>query len=90
MQGKGLLMMNPITLRAHFDGEQICLDEPFELEPDTKLIVTVLPKDQADDEHEAWLFLSVQSLAAAYAEEEDEAEYSLSLIKEPNPDYARG
>jgi hypothetical protein len=80
--------MNPITLRAHFDGEQICLDEPFELEPDTKLIVTILPKKQIDDEGEAWLFLSVHTLAAVYAE--DEAEYSLELIKEPNLDYARG
>lgn len=38
--------MNAITLPAHFDGSQIQLDEPFEMEPDTKLIVTVLPKQQ--------------------------------------------
>jgi hypothetical protein len=79
--------MNTITLRAHFDGEQICLDEPFELEPDTKLIVTVLPKEQPDDEREAWLLLSAKGLEAAHAE--NEKEYPLNLIKELNPDYAR-
>lgn len=79
--------MNTITLRGHFDGEKILLDEPFELEPDTKLIITVLPKQQADDEHEAWLYLSKSGLAKAYAE--NEPEYSLDLIKEPNPEYGR-
>ena len=29
-----------ISLPAHFDGNKICLDETFDLEPDTKLIVT--------------------------------------------------
>ncbi len=28
--------MNIPTLRAHFDGRQIVLDEPFELEPEHK------------------------------------------------------
>jgi hypothetical protein len=31
--------MNTITLPAHFDGQQIQLDEPFELKPNTKLIL---------------------------------------------------
>ncbi len=39
--------MEIISVSAHFDGERIRLDEPIELEPDTKLIVTVLPKDTA-------------------------------------------
>jgi len=77
--------MNTITLRAHFDGEQICLDEPFQLEPDTQLIITVLPKVQPDDEYEAWLLLSGKGLEAAYGE--NEVEYSLNLIRESNPDY---
>ena len=36
--------MESVILRAHFDVKQIRLDDPFELEPDTELIVTVLPK----------------------------------------------
>ena len=35
--------MPMIAVPAHFDGERICLDEPFELEPNAKLIVTILP-----------------------------------------------
>ena len=77
--------MNVITLRAHFDGDRILLDEPFELEPDAKLIVTVLPKQQPDAEREAWLLVSKNGLAAAYGE--DEAEYPPHLIKEIYPDY---
>lgn len=30
--------MKTINLKAHFDGEKILLDEPFDIEPDTKLI----------------------------------------------------
>ena len=77
-----------IALPAHFDGKQIHLDEPFELEPNTKLIVTFLPKEslmQADKEHEAWLFLSKKKLEEAYSEKEPE--YSASLLKKVNPDY---
>jgi hypothetical protein len=36
--------MNTISMPAHFNGECILLDEPFELEPNTKLIVPILPK----------------------------------------------
>ena len=66
------------TILAHFDGEHILLDEPVELEPNTKLLVTVLPKDV---EREAWLNLSSTRLETAY--DNDEEEYSLDLIKEP-------
>jgi len=67
------------TIPAHFDGQHILLDEAVELEPDTKLLVTVLPKDADVD---AWRALSAKRLAEAYAEEEEE--YPLDLIKEPN------
>jgi hypothetical protein len=80
--------MKVITLQAHFDGERICLDEPFELEPNTKLIVTVLLGEHPDDEREAWLLLSKKGLEAAYGV--DEVEYPLSLVKESNPDYEGG
>ena len=74
-----------IALLAHFDGERICLDEPFDLEPNTKLIVTVLPRQVPDNEREGWLLLSGQRLASAYGE--DEPEYSLDLLKEVNDYY---
>jgi hypothetical protein len=56
--------MESITLRAHFDGKQILLDEPVELEPDTQLIVTVLPKTE-NGELSEWTRLSLESLARA-------------------------
>ena len=69
----------PITaLPAHFDGLRICLDEPFDLEPDLKLIVTILPGQESGNEyesgneHEAWLLLSGQRLEDAYGENEPE------------------
>ena len=52
--------MNAISIPAHFDGERILLDKPVELELNTKLIVTVLPKQDA--EREAWLRLSGKML----------------------------
>jgi hypothetical protein len=71
------------TLRAHFDGEQICLDDPFPMQPGTSLTVTVWQKEPTDEE-ETFDFLSGSVLADASAKEPD---YSLELIKEPNPDY---
>jgi hypothetical protein len=76
--------METRTLRAHFDGNQILLDEPFELEPNAKLLITVLPK-AFDEEREDWVQLSLESLARAYSD--DEPEYSMDLVKEPNPEY---
>lgn len=74
--------MNPKTLNAHFDGRQIVLDEPFELKPNVKLIITVLPEDS---EREDWARLAMHSLGRAYGD--DEPEYELDSIKEWNPEY---
>jgi len=76
--------MNTINLRTHYDGKEILLDEPFNLEPNTKLIVTVLPK-HTDEERKEWMLLSKKGLEKAYGT--DDPEYSVDLIKEANPDY---
>ena len=70
------------TIAAHFDGQHILLDEAVELEPNSKLLVTVLPKDVDD---EAWRNLSAKGLQGAYTD--DEEEYPLEVIKKPNPEY---
>lgn len=75
--------MNLVSIPAHFDGERILLDEPVELEPDARLIVTILPRDDA--ERDSWLRVSATRLADAYDGEGDE--YALNSIKELNPDY---
>ena len=78
--------MENITLHAHYDGSQIQLDEPYELKPDTRVLITVIPPDAADNS--AWETFSQQGLAAAYGPAEPE--YALSMVKEPNPSYERG
>ncbi|MFN2455044.1 MAG: hypothetical protein ABR577_12570 [Pyrinomonadaceae bacterium] len=75
--------MENISIPAHFDGERILLDEPIELEPNARLIVTVLPKNDA--ERQSWSSLSNQTLNEAYGDTEEE--YSLDSIREANPEY---
>jgi len=78
--------MLPLALRAHYDGEQIRLDEPCDLTPDTRLLVLVLA-DQTEDREERkdWSRLSLLALEQAYGE--DEPEYQLDTIRVSNPDY---
>ena len=73
--------MSFITVRGHFDGEKILLDEKIKMKPNTKLIITVL----GDDEYENWEELSIYGLNRAYGK--DEIEYSLNMLKEKNPEY---
>ena len=42
--------MSLLTLPAHFDGEKICLDEPYRLRPSAKLMVVIL----SEQEREPW------------------------------------
>ena len=62
--------MPAVSLKAHFDGQHIQLDEPFELPQDAQLLVTVLKPSLSDEQREAWLALSAQGLAAAYGANE--------------------
>jgi hypothetical protein len=62
--------MPAITLRAHFDGTMIQLDEPYDLPPNARLIVTVLPPITDAEDREAWAALAAEGLAGAYGEDE--------------------
>ena len=44
--------MNPISIPAHFDGERIQFDVPIHLAPNTRLVVTVVPADEAEQFYE--------------------------------------
>lgn len=72
-----------LEIRGHFDGTQVLLDEPCDLKPNTKVIITVVE----DNEDADWYLLGKKSLARAYAD--DEPEISLDKIKEFNPEYER-
>lgn len=70
--------MSSVTLKAHYDGKYIVLDEPFELPTDAQLAVTVLPLDDSI-EREEWTAVSARNLARAYGN--DEPEYTLADLK---------
>ncbi len=64
--------MSVVTLKAHFDGQTIQLDEPYELRPNTQLIVTVLQSSPEDEHRAGWADLSARGLSNAYGENEPE------------------
>jgi hypothetical protein len=72
--------MKTVTLAAHFDGQHIQLDEPFNLAADTPLLVTVLPEAK-DSERTDWVARSKEGLARAYSN--DEPDYPASLVRRP-------
>ncbi len=85
--------MSYLAIPAHFDGLQIRLDEPVNIKPGAKLIITILPKPQESYEthrnhtEDDWTRLAMAGLENAYGE--NEPEYSLDLIIEANSDYER-
>ncbi len=70
--------MPTVSLRAHYDGEHIRLDEPFDLPPDVPLLVTVLG-DETDDDRAAWSRAGRGALARAFGD--DEPEYTPEDIR---------
>ena len=62
----------PISLRAHFDGSVIRLDNPYELPRDVPLLVTVLPSEPTETPIPGWTDLSLTGLARAYGDNEPE------------------
>ena len=79
--GAYLKVMRSVTLRAHYDGEHIVLDEPFEIPKNTPLVVTVLAPAELehDQERSSWAQLNARSLARAYGD--DEPEYTVADLK---------
>ena len=71
--------MPPISLKAHFDGTVIQLDEPCELPRDTPLIVTVLASESAESALPGWSELGSRGLARAYGD--NEPDYSSADIR---------
>jgi hypothetical protein len=72
--------MPAVTLKAHFNGKQIVLDEPFDLPPDSPLMVTVtvMPKEDSAEDAQ-WHSLAAGAVARAYGD--DEPDYSASDLK---------
>ena len=68
--------MPTAILKAHYDGEHIVLDEPFELVRNAALVVTVV---DADADRAQRTSLGARSLARAYGE--DEPEYTTADLQ---------
>jgi len=66
------------ALKAHYDGQHILLDDPFDLPVNAQLLITVLPSERESD-LESWLTIASESLASAYGDEEPE--YSTADVK---------
>jgi hypothetical protein len=64
--------MPSVSLKAHFDGKTIRLDEPFDLPEGAQLIITVLEATPRDPERSGWSDLSARGLARAYGDSEPE------------------
>ena len=73
------LHMPTVALQAHFDGERIVLDEPFDLPLHAALIVTVLPaaSEPESDSEEAWLRATAFSDAFAFLADPAEDIYTV-------------
>ena len=67
--------MPTISLKAHFDGNVIRLDEPYEIPRDAQLLVTVLTSSSPSD----WSELSAAGLSRAYGD--DEPEYTAADLQ---------
>jgi len=70
--------MTPITLKAHFDGTQLQLDEPCKLPINSPLWITVTTPEVED--REGWPQLATDALSRAFSDHEpDYSEADLKL-----------
>ncbi len=75
-----------ITVASVVDSTHLELDIPINLPNGTKVRVVIDSYESGlNDEKDLWSNLSSSSLSKAYGN--DDPEYSLQMIKEPNMDY---
>jgi hypothetical protein len=67
------------------DATHLELFQPIQILPHSKIMIAVIASDDVLDEREAWFRFAAAQFQATYGE--DEPEYSLDLIREPNPEY---
>ena len=70
--------MPTVTLQAHFDGQRIVLDEPYDLPAKANLMVTLLPASADTDSEEVWLRATVSSDAFAFLADPAEDIYTVA------------
>lgn len=70
------------AIKATYDGNHFHLDDPVDIPPNSRAIIVVM------DQEEDWYAWASTNLNRAYGEEEPE--YNLSQLKEPNESYEGG
>lgn len=71
------------AIKATYDGTQFLPDEPLDIPPNSRAIVVIMNQEEED-----WYALANRSLNRAYGD--NEPEYSLDQLKEPNEGYEEG
>lgn len=69
--------MPTVALQAHYDGEKIVLDEPFNLPAQAALMVTVLPAVTEPESEAAWLRTTAACDAFAFLADPAEDIYTV-------------
>ncbi|MBF0229475.1 MAG: hypothetical protein HQK63_07785 [Desulfamplus sp.] len=67
------------------DANHLKLLYPIHIPPDSKIMISILPNINIDDEYENWVEFSIEQVANFYSK--DEPEYSDNLIKKINPEF---
>lgn len=70
--------MPTVAIRAHYDGERIILDEPYEIPANSNLVVTVLPVAPDGDSEKEWLRAAMTSDAFAFLADPAEDIYAIT------------
>jgi hypothetical protein len=83
--GGTTMMITQLIESQVIDPYHLQLSHPIQAIPHSKVIVAVMAADDLADEREFWYQLSDEGLAMAYGD--DEPDYSLAVIREPNPEY---
>ncbi len=66
-----MIEMPRISLKAHYDGKRILLDEPFAIPANSPLIISVLPIADAPMDRDSES-IAKQALSRAYGDHEPE------------------
>ncbi len=74
------------TLEARVvDSTHLELSEPIDTPSGSRIVVSLADRKELED-RELWLAASSQGLESAYGD--DEPEYTLDMIREPNPELS--
>ena len=68
--------MPTVALQAHYDGHHIVLDEPYDLSPNSSLLVTLMPSPFDAESESTWLRSATSSDAFAFLSDPAEDVYT--------------